>query len=81
MLYTVCPNAQSEQYEEIVNLDFSKQRQEINERYFKECKRLITAEKLKREREELMAKIKNNPDDSSLLTELSELSKKINDIR
>ena len=81
MLYTVCPDAQSEQYEEIVNLDFSKQRQEKNERYFNECKRLITAEKLKRKREELMAKIKNNPDDSSLLTELSELSKKINNIQ
>ena len=80
MLYTVCPNAQSEQYEQIVDIDFSKQRQEKNERYFKECKRIITVEKLKRKREELMAKIKNNPDDSSLLTELSELSKKITDI-
>ena len=81
MLYTVCPNAQSEQYAEILDRDFSKSRQEKNERYFVECKRLITVEKLKRKREELMAKIKNNPSDSSLLTELSELSKKITDIK
>ena len=81
MLYTVCPNASSEQYAEITDLDFSKQRQEKNERYFNECKRLITVEKLKRQREDLMAQIKNNPDDSSLLTQLSELSKKINEIR
>ena len=81
MLYTVCPNAQSEQYAEIVDLDFSKQRQEKNERYFRECKRLITVEKLKRKRDELMAQIKNNPDDSSLLTQLSQLSKKITDIK
>ena len=32
---------------------------------------------LKRKRDELMVKIKNNPGDSALLTELSELSKKI----
>ena len=81
MLYTVCPNGTPEQYGQILDLDFSKQRLEKNERYFKECKRIITVEKLKRKREELMAKIKNNPADSSLLTELSELSKKITDIK
>ena len=81
MLYTVCPNGQPKQYEQILDLDFSKQRLEKNERYFNECKRLITVEKLKRNREELMAKIRSNPDDSSLLMELSELSKKINNIK
>lgn len=81
MLYTVCPNAQSEQYAEILDIDFSKSRQEKNERYFNECKRLIVVEKLKRKRDELMAQIKNNPDDSSLLVELNELSKKITDIK
>ena len=81
MLYTVCPDAPSEQYELIVDLDFSKQRQDKNERYFNECRRLITVEKLKRKREELMAQIKNNFEDSSLLTELAELSKKINEIK
>ena len=81
MLYTVCPNAQAEQYAEILNWDFSKARFEKNERYFNECKRLVTVEKLKRQREELMAKIRDNPDDSSLLTQLSELSRKINESR
>ena len=81
MLYTICPNASSDQYDEILNWDFSKQRQEKNERYFNECKRLITVEKLKRQREDLLAQIKNNPEDSSLLTQLSQLSKKINEIR
>ena len=81
MLYTVCPNAQSEQYEQILNWDFSKQRRDKNERYFNECKRLVTVEKLKRMQEELKVKIKNNPDDSSLLVELTELSKKINNIK
>ncbi|MCH5156449.1 MAG: DNA primase [Clostridiales bacterium] len=81
MLYTVCPNAQSEQYAQILEWDFSKKRQEKNERYFNECRRLVTVEKLKRQREELMAKIRDNPEDSSLLAELSILSKKINDIR
>ena len=81
MLYTVCPNADSDQYDQIIDVDFSKQRQEKNERYFNECKRLIVAEKLKRKRDELMARIRSNPDDSSLLAELSELSKKITDLK
>ena len=81
MLYTVCPNAKPEQYAEITEPDFSPKRQEKNERYFNECKRMITVEKLKLKRQELMEKIKLNPDDGSLLAELSALSKKITDIK
>ncbi|MCH5151453.1 MAG: DNA primase [Clostridiales bacterium] len=77
MLYTLCPNAQQEEYAQIIEPDFSKARQDKNERYYAECKRLVTVEKLKRKREELMAQIKNNPNDSSLLEELTKLSKKI----
>ena len=81
MLYTVCPNASAEQYAQILDVDMSKARRPVNERYFGECKRLIHAEKLRFKRDRLTQKIKENPSDSSLLTELAELSKKINDLR
>lgn len=77
MLYTVCPNAQPDEYEQIIGLDLSPKRLEQNEQYFNECKRLITVEKLKRKREILLNQIKNNPNDSSLLVELQKLSAKI----
>ena len=81
MIYTVCPDATAEQYSEVVNLDFSPSKRAVNERYFAECKRLITVEKLKQKREQLMKRIKSDPDDASLLEELAKLSKKITDIR
>ena len=80
MLYTVCPDATHEQYAEIIDIGFDKDK-EINERYFRECRRLVTVEKLKRKRDELMKQIKDNPEDGSLLERLSELSKKIADVR
>ena len=81
MLYTVCPNAIEQQYAEIIDVDFSKAKYDVNKRYFEECKRLITVEKLKLRREELMKKIKNDPGNGKLLDELTALSKKITDIR
>ena len=77
MMYTVCPDASPEQYGKILDVNLSAERREVNERYFAECKRLITVEKLKRKREELMQKIKENPDDPELLAQLGELSRKI----
>ena len=78
MLYTLCPNAQQEQYAEIIGPDLSKSRREKNERYYAECKRLVTVEKLKLKRDELVTKMKNNPDDTSLLDEYMRLNKQIN---
>ena len=81
MMYTVCPNALQEEYAQIVDVDLSKQRRANNERYFAECRRLVTVEKLKRQRDELTQKIKNNPNDTALLAEFSKLSKKITDVK
>lgn len=81
MLYTVCPNASEEQYSYIIDVDLSKAKREVNKRYFEECKRLVTVEKFKLRRDELMKKLKKDPSDGDLLNELAELSKKITDIR
>lgn len=81
MLYTVCPNGTPEQYAEILDAVFTPKRREINEKYFGECHRLITAELLRLRRDELMKKIKLNPDNSELLNELAELSKQIAELR
>ena len=81
MLYTVCPNAESWQYAEIIDVDLSLARHDKNERYFRECKRLITVEKLNIQKEQLIKKMKDNPEDSSLLDELNKLSKKINEVK
>ena len=81
MMYTVCPNATQEDYSQILDVDLSKERKAKNERYFAECKRLVTVEKLKRQRDELTQKIKNNPNDTALLEELAKLSKKITEVK
>ena len=81
MLYTVCPNARQEQYSAIIDVDLSKEKRAVNERYFYECRRLLTVEKLKLKREELTKQIKDNPDNGELLAQLAELSKKITDMR
>ena len=81
MMYTVCPNAKQEEYAQILDVDLSKERRTKNERYFAECRRLVTVEKLKRQRDELTHKIKNNPNDTALLDELAKLSKKITEVK
>lgn len=81
MMYTVCPSASQEEYSQIIDVDLSKERRAKNERYFAECKRLVTVEKLKRQRDELTAKIKNNPNDAELLKQFTELSKKITEVK
>lgn len=81
MLYTVCPDATEQQYDEIIGVDFSKAKYDVNKRFFEECKRLITVEKLKLRREELMRRIKNEPNNPELIKELTALSKKITDNR
>ena len=81
MMYTVCPNASQEEYSQIIDVDLSKERRQKNERYFAESKRLVTVEKLKRQRDELTQKIKENPNDTDLLVEFTKLSKKITEVK
>ena len=81
MMYTVCPSATQEEYAQIIDVDLSKERRLKNERYFAECKRLVTVEKLKRRRDELTQKIKENPNDADLLKQFSEISKKITQVK
>lgn len=76
MLYTICPNATEQEYSQIIDIDFSTHKAEINKKYFKECIRLIEVEKLKIEKEELTKKYKETQD-GELLIKLTELSKKI----
>ncbi len=78
MLYTVCPNATESEYSAIIDVDFGKSRYRQNAQYFAECYELIVKEKLRRKRDELLAKIKRNPDDLQLLNELSSISTKLN---
>ena len=81
MMYTVCPNASQEDYAKIIDVDFSKNRRANNEQYFAACRRLVIVEKLKRQRDELTKKIKDNPNDTALLDEFSKLSKKITEVK
>ena len=81
MMYTVCPAASQQDYAQILDVDLSKERRAKNERYFAECKRLVTVEKLKRQRDELMQKMRENPNDKGLLEEFTKLSKKITEAK
>ena len=56
MLYTVCPNAAESEYSAIIDVDFGKSRYKQNAQYFAECYELIVKEKLRRKRDELLAK-------------------------
>lgn len=80
MLYTVCPNATAEEYSAIIDVDFSKSKYAVNKQNFKECRALLEKEILMRQKEELLKKVQQNPDDLSLLAELGEISKKINSV-
>ncbi len=78
MMYTVCPDAREQEYNQILDVDLSESKRDVNERYYRQCKRLLTVEKLKFKRDALLKKIKSNPADASLLDELAQLSQQIN---
>ncbi len=80
MLYTVCPDATSEEYSAIIDIDFSKSKYAVNKQNFKECRALLEKDKLTRQKEELLKKVQQNPDDLSLLEELGKISQKINSV-
>lgn len=80
MLYTICPNASQEEYSQIVDVDFSEERQEKNKKYFEECKGILAVESLKRQQGELTRRFKENPEQLELLSQITEINKKIDDI-
>ncbi len=78
MLYTVCPNATEQEYSQIIKVDFSLERQEKNQRYFNECKRLIVVEELKRQREILKRRLEKEPQNQQeILLQIAEINRKI----
>lgn len=81
MVYTVCPDATEQQLKAIVECDFTKERHARNAVYFDECVKVVRIEKLRVEREKLLAAIKQNPSDVSLLTKLSDISNQINTLK
>ena len=78
MLYTVCPHATATEYDKILDVDFSKQRQEKNAEYFEECIKIIRTENLKKQRDKLKEQLKNDPTNTELLAKIQEISNKIN---
>ena len=78
MLYTVCPDATQEEYDKILDVDFSAKRLDKNSEYFDECVKLITTENLKKQREQLKAQYAKNPENTELLKQIAEISSKIN---
>ena len=80
MLYSVCPNATQEEYSQIVDVDFSPDRQEINEKYFEECKNTIILEKLKQQQAVLKERYKAEPDNPEIIQKIKEISDKISEL-
>lgn len=81
MLYTVCPNASDEEYDNVLNVDLSAGRKKQNEQYFKECLQLIQNEKLLRHRQELRDRLDSlngdSPEYFETLRLIAEISGKI----
>ncbi|MBQ4273020.1 MAG: hypothetical protein IJB95_05175, partial [Clostridia bacterium] len=80
MLYTICPNATQEEYDQIIDVDFSPKRYSKNAQYFAECKRVILVEELQKEKNKLLAQMKKDPTNVELLHKLAEISAKITSI-
>ncbi len=80
MLYTVCPNASQQEYSQIIDVDFSEERLEKNKKYFDECKRILDVESLKRQQSDITKRFKQNPEQTELLSQITEINKKIDDI-
>ncbi len=81
MMYTVCPSATEQQYAQILNVDFSPSRHDKNELYYNECVKLIKIDELSAKKEALLKQIKQTPDDADLLTQLAQISNRINALR
>ena len=81
MVYTICPDATKQQLQAVVEAEFTKERHAHNAVYFDECLRVIRTEKLRIEREKLLAAIKQNPSDGALLTKLADISSQINALK
>ena len=80
MLYTICPNATQEEYDQIIGVDFSPKRYQKNVQYFTECKRVILVEELQKQKNQLLAQMKKDPTNVEILHKLAEISAKITSI-
>ncbi len=80
MIYTLCPNASQEEYSQIIDVDFSVERQEKNKKYFEECKKILMVESLKQQQSDITKRFKENPEQLDLLAQITEINKKIDDI-
>lgn len=81
MVYTLCPDATEQQLKPLLDTDFDKTRHAKNAKYFEECVKVIKTEKLRTEREELLDKIKQHPEDATLLQRLATVSNEINSLK
>ena len=81
MVYTLCPDATEQQLKPLLGTDFDKTRHTKNAKYFEECVKVIKTEKLRTEREELLDKIKQHPEDATLLQRLATVSNEINSLK
>ena len=81
MVYTLCPDATDEQMRPLLDTDFSKERYERNAKYFDESVRTVKTEKLAMAKEDLLNRIKQHPEDTSLLAQLASVSNEINSLK
>lgn len=78
MIYTVCPDASKAEYNAVLGIDLSPKKQAINKACYAECKKLIEVQRLKQQRNDLLAEIKQHPERTDLLSALAEITSKIN---
>lgn len=78
MIYTVCPDASKAEYNAVLGIDLSPKKQSVNKACYAECKKLIEVQRLKQQRNDLLAEIKQHPERTDLLSALAEITSKIN---
>lgn len=78
MMYTICPDASEQEYEQIISVNLQEERKQQNATFFTQCVRLLQVEQLQIDKQKLLEQVKKNPQDTTLLTQLASLSQKIN---
>lgn len=81
MLYSVCPNATSEEYSQIVDVDFSPERQKRNAKYFDECQNSIVMEKLRMQQSVLKERYKSEPENMEIIKQIKEISDRMSKLK
>lgn len=80
MVYTVCPDATTQQYDSVLSHEFSKENYQKDKQYFAECMSLVKEHRLKQRRSELLEQLKTADEiaSESLLEEIQKINKQIN---